>query len=77
MAYRVTVVIACDAPSCGMSVSYGRDNSGGMTKTFAGALAERDGWWIAGKAGSHDPKRALCRLHRPDTLLNSEGVVSA
>jgi len=65
MSYAVQVIVSCDAASCHRTWSVTRHNRGGLSKTFAGALAEREGWTIPGSGGSKDPKVARCPEHRP------------
>lgn len=64
MSYRVTVEIMCDTDGCYERLAYSQINVSGLSKTLAGALAERDGWDIPGRASSKDPKRAFCPKHR-------------
>lgn len=64
MSYRVTIEIVCDADECYERLEYSQINQGGLSKTWAGHRAATAGWQIPGVAGSHDPKRALCPMHR-------------
>lgn len=63
MSYMVAVTISCDADGCDTSFTTTRVNAGGLNKTWAGALAAQQGWWIPGRPGSHDPKAARCPKH--------------
>lgn len=64
MSYQVRIVIVCDDLDCDRKIGWQRQNSGGMTKTWAGYLAETEGWYVPGSAGSKDPKVAYCPQHR-------------
>ena len=66
MSYVVTITIACDSPGCRETITFGAEQKGGLSKTFAGLLAVNRGWHIAGYPGNYDPKRALCPEHTPD-----------
>lgn len=63
MSYTVAITIACDADGCNRSITQTRVNAGGLSKTWAGALAVHQGWWIPGRPGTHDPKAARCPQH--------------
>lgn len=65
MSYAVQVIISCDVARCHRTWSVSWHNRGGLTKTFAAALAQRAGWTVSGKPGSTDPKVARCPEHRP------------
>lgn len=65
MSYLVTVSIDCDHPGCMKRIAYERRNLGGLSKTFAGYLAnEQDGWFAGAFPG--DPKVAYCPEHRAE-----------
>ena len=63
MTYSVVIEIYCDHPGCKAVIRQVRMNRGGLSKTWAGYLASREGWQIPGYDATKDPKKALCPKH--------------
>jgi hypothetical protein len=61
VSYVVLVRIFCDHDKCYTMFAISERNRGGASKTFALALAARNGWWI-----SSDTKVAYCPKHRAE-----------
>ena len=64
MSYRVEIMIVCDYEQCRERLVFHNINEGGLSKTWAGAMAASKGWYSKGQPGSHDPKVAYCPEHR-------------
>jgi len=62
--YVVEILVICNAPGCSNSIRFTRHNEGGLSKTWAGYLAGREGWDVQGGVTTRaDPKVAFCPAH--------------